>query len=191
MERRAYIAQVPIDCDLDVTTVQRSRKVIDGLIDDGCRRIVLNMSGCSYLDSAGMALLFREIRRMREAGGLVSLVNVSDRVLRSLRIARVVDFAPVTGAGAHREVADLDPTVVPNWRTTLSVDARHLSQTRARVEQLVGRMPFSPDQMFDITLAVGEAMGNAVDELTEAAEFVTADIDEDGVALGLAHFGLA
>ena len=37
----------------------------------------------------------------------------------------------------------------------------------------------------------GVAMGNAVDEVKAAAEYVTADIDKDGVALGLAHFGLA
>ena len=51
------------------------------------------------------------------------------------------------------------------------------------------------DGINDLSMIVaaghGVAMGNAVDELKEAAEFVTADIDKDGVALGLAHFGLA
>lgn len=37
----------------------------------------------------------------------------------------------------------------------------------------------------------GIAMGNAVDKLKAAAEFVTTPIDEDGVANGLAHYGLA
>lgn len=50
------------------------------------------------------------------------------------------------------------------------------------------------DGINDLSMIVaaghGIAMGNAVDELKEAAEFVTADIDEDGVALGLEHFGL-
>ncbi len=51
------------------------------------------------------------------------------------------------------------------------------------------------DGINDLSMVVaaghGVAMGNAVDELKAAAEFVTADIDKDGVALGLAHFGLA
>ena len=51
------------------------------------------------------------------------------------------------------------------------------------------------DGINDLSMLVaaghGIAMGNAVDELKEAAEYVTADIDKDGVALGLAHFGLA
>jgi hydroxymethylpyrimidine pyrophosphatase-like HAD family hydrolase len=37
----------------------------------------------------------------------------------------------------------------------------------------------------------GIAMGNAVDELKDSAEFVTTAIDDDGVANGLAHYGLA
>lgn len=51
------------------------------------------------------------------------------------------------------------------------------------------------DGINDLSMIVaaghGIAMGNAVDELKEAAEYVTASIDEDGVALGLAHYGLA
>ena len=163
MEKRPNIVQVPIDYDLDVTTVQRTRKLLDGLIDGDCCRVILNMAGSTYLDSAGMALLFREVRRMRAVGGLLSLVNVSDRVLRSLAISRLVDFAPVTGVGAHREIPELDPTVIPNWRRVLSIDPACLSDTRTRFEQLVSRMPFSADEVFDLTLAVGEAMGNAVD----------------------------
>ena len=37
----------------------------------------------------------------------------------------------------------------------------------------------------------GIAMGNAVDELKAIAEYVTTDIDDDGVANALAHYGLA
>ena len=51
------------------------------------------------------------------------------------------------------------------------------------------------DGINDLTMIVaaghGIAMGNAVDELKEAAEYVTADIDKDGVALAMEHFGLA
>ena len=37
----------------------------------------------------------------------------------------------------------------------------------------------------------GVAMGNAMDEVKAAAEFVTTDLMDDGVANGLAHYGLA
>ncbi len=51
------------------------------------------------------------------------------------------------------------------------------------------------DGINDLSMIVaaghGIAMGNAMDELKEAAEYVTADIDDDGVAKALAHYGLA
>ncbi len=37
---------------------------------------------------------------------------------------------------------------------------------------------------------IGVAMGNAIDALKKAADYVTTDIDEDGIANGLRHFGL-
>ena len=38
--------------------------------------------------------------------------------------------------------------------------------------------------------AVGTAMGNASDMVKQAADYVTADIEEDGIYLALKHFGL-
>ncbi len=37
---------------------------------------------------------------------------------------------------------------------------------------------------------IGVAMGNAVEEAKEAADFVTADIDDDGIEKALKHYGL-
>lgn len=37
---------------------------------------------------------------------------------------------------------------------------------------------------------IGVAMGNAEEEAKQAADYVTADIDDDGIAKALAHFGL-
>ena len=37
---------------------------------------------------------------------------------------------------------------------------------------------------------LGVAMGNGTDEAKAAADYVTADIDDDGIAKALRHFGL-
>ena len=51
------------------------------------------------------------------------------------------------------------------------------------------------DGINDLSMIVaaghGIAMGNAVDELKAAAEYVTASIDDDGVAKAMAHYELA
>ena len=40
------------------------------------------------------------------------------------------------------------------------------------------------------TAGIGVAMGNALDSLKQAADFVTTSVDEDGIMNALLHFGL-
>jgi len=163
MQNDANIALVPVERDLDVTSVGELRCSIDQLIERGCLRIILNMTAVGYIDSAGMGLIIHEIARMRSAGGLLSLTNVSRPVLRSLTLARVIDYVPVSVMGAKRDIPELDPSVQPLWRWAFRVDASDLAATRAKVARLLDRIPFTADEHFDMALAVGEAMGNAVD----------------------------
>ena len=37
---------------------------------------------------------------------------------------------------------------------------------------------------------IGVAMGNAVEAAKKAADYITADIDDDGIEKALKHFGL-
>lgn len=169
MNTGANIALVTASGDLDVVGVAPVRRAIDDLIAHGCQRIILNMANVSYVDSAGMSLILCEARNMRNKGLLFSLTNVSPRVLRALSIARIVDFIPISKAGCSSAVTELDPSAMPEWRTTVVVDPQHLDATRAHVRSLLCRMPFASDELFDLGLAVGEAVGNAVDHATGTA----------------------
>lgn len=157
------IALVPVSGDLNVQSAPALKRTLEGLLDDGCLRIVLNMAAVPFVDSAGMAVIFGVLRRLRARGGLMSLINVSSSVMRSLKIARIVDLVPVSTCGGAREVEELDPSVQPTWRTSIPVNKDDLQTTRVRVGELASRMQFSHDDVFDLTLAVGEAIGNAVD----------------------------
>ncbi len=163
MDTGANIAQVSVGGDLDVDRVPVVRSSIDQLVSEGCKRVVLNMSQVAYVDSAGMGLIIAETRKMREHGALLSLTNVSQRVMRALSIARIVDMVPVSALGSSAQVSELDPSVLPSWRITVAVNPGHLDESRSHVNELLGRMPLSEDEVFDLGLAVGEAMGNAVD----------------------------
>lgn len=176
MAGQSNIVLVPVQGDLDVTSVARLRRTLDALINNGCKRIVLNLASTSYMDSSGMGLVVSAVRRMRGKGGLLSLTNVSPNVLRALTIARLVDFLPVSAAGTRPSVPELDPSVLPLWRTVLRIDPANLAATRKHVSELLDRMPFSSDDAFDMKLAVGEAIGNAVDHadgcsLVEVAQY--------------------
>ena len=89
MEICPNIAVVRLDGDLDVTSVPRVKRFVEKLIDDGCRRIILNMSQVAVIDSAGMGLVLCEVRRMRSVGGLLSITDANERVLREIGRAHV------------------------------------------------------------------------------------------------------
>jgi anti-anti-sigma factor len=189
MNERPNIALVPIEEDIDVTTAGALRVTLDRLINNGCRRIILNMSGASYVDSAGMATILVEIRRMRKLGGLISLTNVSDQVLAIMRRARLVDFVPVSSVGSNDAPDAYDPQAQPLWRTVVPVDSNNLAHTRASVSRLLARVPLSPDERFDANLAVGEAMGNAVDHTSGEGATITVAGYEDRVVVEVSDLG--
>lgn len=173
MATRTDIALLPVAGDIDVRSVDQLRMDIDGLIARGCRRIILNMADVSFIDSAGLALIFFEVRRMRAAGGLISLVEVSPRVMRAFKLSRLVDYVPISQADQRNKVPELDPSVKPLWRTALPVCPNDLSSARTRVEGLLSGLSLSADEVFDMTLAVGEAIGNAVDHTDGTGVLVT------------------
>lgn len=189
MERMPDIAVVNVSGDLDVTSVGALRRTIDALIADGCRRIVLNMDDVGFADSAGLGLVLCELRRMRFLGGLLSLTNVRPRVYMSLALMRIVDYMPVSRAGSKRTVSELDPSVLPLWRTTFPVDAVHLGEARDHVGELMHGMPFSEDEIFDMTLACGEALGNAVDHTCARGVLATVTAYDDRIEVDVADCG--
>jgi anti-anti-sigma factor len=157
------IALVPVSGDLSMQTAPALKRTIESLVDEGVRRIVINMAEVPYVDSTGMSALFCAVRLMRERGGLLSLINVTPNVMRTLKIARFVDLVPVSATEERREVPELDPSVQPLWYTTFPVDATNLQDAREYIERQARSMPFSNDAVFDLILAAGEAMGNAAD----------------------------
>lgn len=183
------ILVIPVEGDLDVSCVARLRPYIDERIVGGCRRVILNMAQASYVDSLGMGLIFSEARRLRELGGLLSLVNVSASVYRSLVICRLVDFVPVTGAGPKPPIPALDPTVRPLWHGTMRVDPSRLSMARGRVEQLLTQTGLTPDEVFDMTLAGGEALGNTIDHTSAEGVLLTVSVYADRAVVEVADCG--
>lgn len=189
MRTEANIATVSVPGDLDVLAAPALKRSLEELIDGGCRRVVVNMANAGYVDSAGMGAIICELKRMRREGGLISLINVAPRVYRALALMRVVDFMPVSRAGMRRRVSELDPSVLPEWRRTFRVGSGQMAQVRGQVERLCQGLPLTGDEVFDLTLAVGEALGNAVDHAGERGVLVTAAAYGDRIVVDVADCG--
>ncbi|RVU97846.1 STAS domain-containing protein [Coriobacteriales bacterium OH1046] len=163
MPETARIAVLPLESDLDASSADHVRSEIERLIDGGCRRIILSMANASHIDSYGMGMLFFELRHMRQLGGLISLTSVSPEVYRALKILRLVDIMPVSEAGAHTDIPALAVGQAPLWHASFPVAPDALAAARNRIEELISSLDLRADEVFDLKLAAGEALGNAID----------------------------
>jgi anti-sigma B factor antagonist len=65
------------------------RSALSGMLAAGRKRIVLNLGGVDYIDSAGLGILAASAASTRHAGGELKLVNLTRRVRDLMQITRL------------------------------------------------------------------------------------------------------
>lgn len=150
--------------DIDISTVASLRDQIDALVKSGVRRILVNCQDVTFIDSSGLACLLSRSRELSRLGGMLSLVNTSPDVTRSIQIARLLDALHVTAA-VRPPVPVLKPGELPLWSKSVSIreGVEHLAHYRHRMADMISALPMSQNDRFDTALAVGEALSNAYD----------------------------
>jgi anti-sigma B factor antagonist len=66
------------------------RDTIDELLRESWRKILLNLSSVSFIDSAGVGELVAGLKRVRRAGAELKLLNAGEKVQSTLYIARLL-----------------------------------------------------------------------------------------------------
>lgn len=72
----------------------RLHQEMQRLLKDGWRKIVVNLSGVSRLDSSGISTLVRNSTALIRAGGSLKLVCPAGRVREALEIMRLLSAIP-------------------------------------------------------------------------------------------------
>jgi anti-sigma B factor antagonist len=70
-------------------------RYVDGLIKSGRVKIVVNLAGVTYIDSAGVGMMVAELKMVRQAGGVMKLSNLSARsyhLLAMMKLKMVFDI---------------------------------------------------------------------------------------------------
>ncbi len=68
---------------------QRIETIVDELLKDGSVRVILDMTGVDYIDSAGVGLVALSSGRLKEGGGKLVVVAPEGRVLTLLKMTQV------------------------------------------------------------------------------------------------------
>lgn len=81
--------------ELDVATAPRVRQEAVRLASEGARKLVLDLSGVSFLDSTGLGVIVGILKRVRTHGGELALAGAEPQVRKVFEITRMTDILPL------------------------------------------------------------------------------------------------
>lgn len=155
--------------DIDIVTVPEVRDALESAMNRGCANIVLDLAQVSYVDSSALGLLVWADRELGPRQGRLVLAGADRNVSRILEISGLVAAAPRISAVADsgEALAGFDLTTEPEtpaWARTLEFPAvpAALAQVRGEVCDLLEPLSIPDPVFFDIRVAVGEALANAI-----------------------------
>jgi anti-sigma B factor antagonist len=70
-------------------------QVVKELLDEGYKKILLNLSGMEYIDSSGLGELVQSLRMSGRQGASLRLLKPQDRVAKTLRLTNLLPMFSV------------------------------------------------------------------------------------------------
>lgn len=199
-EGRAKACVVKYEGDIDIAVVPEFRHELETALASGCSHFVFDLSRVLYADSSALGLLLWLDRRLSPLGGRLVLAGATRDVVRVLELSGLITVAKSISATPNVESAleglSLREQVAEDalWtrRVSMCADVDELGNMRQQVCDLVGPLGFSEAALFDIKVAVGEALANAVrhgSSTTEDLVAVEIHAYNDRIVIGIEDVG--
>lgn len=121
------------DGELDVSTSPMLKEELNRLIEGGCRRIIVDMTKVSYMDSSGLGALVVAHKSVGARGtlALVGCRPAVERVLRFTQFDRVLEL--------YRTFEDLESGNRDNLRAVSGVSKSVLAKQKASPHTTVSK----------------------------------------------------
>jgi anti-anti-sigma factor len=161
---------VHLDGEVDLSIVPELREELEELVETGCVHVVLDLGGVTYVDSTALGLIVWLDRQLAPAQGKLVLTGANRDVGRILELSGLVDIAPTlsTRDSVGEALVGLEPGSSAGealrWSESMMLPAQidALADVRQAVCDLLGTVELSESALFDVKVAVGEALANAV-----------------------------
>lgn len=84
--------------EIDHHSVDEIKNKIDKKIEYDCvANIIFDFNNTEFMDSSGIGLLLGRYRMVQYIGGRISVVNVSDNIIKMMRMSGVDKFITICG----------------------------------------------------------------------------------------------
>ncbi|MBL0939808.1 MAG: STAS domain-containing protein [Gemmatimonadaceae bacterium] len=95
LERTDDVTIVTVQGQLVVTNRQEFKQAILDAVEQGSTTVVIDFTDASYIDSSGLGALVSLSRRLRDAGGDLRLVGLSDELRTLFELTRLDALFPL------------------------------------------------------------------------------------------------
>ncbi len=154
---------------MDTSVVPDLKEALEDALECGCRNVILDLRRVTYADSSALSLLVWLDQRLRPLDGRMVLAGANRDVTRILELSGLVQVA-ATVATSPNVSAALEGLELPEeaeeplWSEEVRMPARvdALSTAREQVSSLLARLGLGDAALFDIKVALGEALANAI-----------------------------
>jgi len=79
-----------LDGEINISTSPQLRKAFNATIEDGLKKVLVDFSGVSYIDSSGLATFIEILQRLKKAGGRLHLSNMNEKVKNVFEITKLI-----------------------------------------------------------------------------------------------------
>jgi anti-sigma B factor antagonist len=86
------IKRISIEGEIDVYTSIDLKLELNTLVDDGNKKILIDLEGVTYMDSSGLGVLVALLKRIKQEEGELKLLNLPPSVEKIFELTRLTKF---------------------------------------------------------------------------------------------------
>jgi anti-anti-sigma factor len=184
-QQTSHSCVVRMSGDIDTGVVPELRERLGAAVVGGCGNVVLDLTDVTYADSSALGLLVWLDHQLVPLNGRLVLAGANPDVRRILELSGLVNVAAsittssdVAAALEGLELAETPAQLLWTERFEMDANVDSLADARERAAALIAELGFAEGALFDIKVALGEALANAVRHGSPGA-----DAEEVGVRI--------
>lgn len=167
IEKTIFKVKEPLD---HFTSSNIEHKIFNA-IESGQTNIVLDFSFLTYLDSGGIGVIIKTLKKIKELNGLLEIIGVNNDIKRIFEISAIEKIVPVETLRIDYEtnrtisIAKETPPFKSHFNKKIVIPAspRYLNKIRRQTVNMMTNLGFSEALTYDIVVAVSEACSNSIE----------------------------
>ncbi len=89
---RVIVRHDKANAEIEINNTIELRKVLDKLLDEGEKKILIDFGNIVYIDSSGLGVLLDSMKRLNEVNGELGILSISKDVLEVFTSTKIAQY---------------------------------------------------------------------------------------------------